>query len=211
MTEVLFFLAAAGAIASALAIVLVQNPFYSVLALVVNLVALAVLFLLLDAQFLAAAQVVVYAGAVMVLYVFVTAYVGGSDRPLIPEGGLIASVAPLFAGVLFVELAIATIGAGLSALGGDGPAVAAGFGTPAQVGELLLSKFLLPFEAASYLLLITAVGGLVLAQRRRGLEDVEQERERAVGEAAAEAQAAALEGAGRMVEPLKPSRTGTRT
>ena len=66
---------------------LLRNPFYSVLALVVHLIALAVLFLLLRAEFLAAAQVIVYAGAVMVLYVFVVAYIGGADEPLRPEGG----------------------------------------------------------------------------------------------------------------------------
>ena len=59
-----------------------RNPFYSVLALVVHLLSLAALFLLLRAEFVAAAQVVVYAGAVMVLYVFVVAYVGGADEPL---------------------------------------------------------------------------------------------------------------------------------
>jgi NADH-quinone oxidoreductase subunit J len=71
MDELLFFLAAIGAIAGAIGVVVLRNPFYSVLALVSHLLALAVLFLLLQAEFVAAAQVVVYAGAVMVLYVFV--------------------------------------------------------------------------------------------------------------------------------------------
>ena len=77
--QVLFFIAGIGALAGALGVVLVRNPFYSVLALVFHLLSLAALFLLLEAQFVAAAQVVVYAGAVMVLYVFVVAYVGGSE------------------------------------------------------------------------------------------------------------------------------------
>jgi NADH-quinone oxidoreductase subunit J len=173
VTEVLFFFAAGLAIATAVGVVALQNPFYSVLSLVLHLVALAVLFLLLSAQFLAAAQVVVYAGAVMVLYVFVTAYVGGSDRPLHAEGGLIATLGPLFAAALFVELAIAIVGSGLSALGGEGAGVGASFGGPAQVGELLLGKFLVPFEVASYLLLVTAVGALILTERRRGLEPID--------------------------------------
>jgi hypothetical protein len=63
------------------------NPFYAVLALVCHLLGLAALFLLLRAEFVAAAQVIVYAGAVMVLYVFVVAYVGGEDRPLSPHHG----------------------------------------------------------------------------------------------------------------------------
>src|SRR5471032_679059 len=77
MSSVLFFIAAASVISGAVGVVMLRNPFYSVLALVGHLVSLAVLFLLLRAEFVAAVQVVVYAGAVMVLYVFVVAYVGG--------------------------------------------------------------------------------------------------------------------------------------
>ena len=168
MTEVLFFFAAALAIATALGIVMLENPFFSVLALVVNLIALALLFLLLDAQFVAFAQVVVYAGAVMVLYVFVSAYVGQPDEAIGP-GGALSKLGPLFGLALFVELTIAVVGSGLQMLDSTGPDVPADYGTPAQIGELLLSKFLVPFELASFLLLVTAVGALVLAQKRRGL------------------------------------------
>src|SRR3954454_20088661 len=84
MAEVFFFLAAIGAIAGAVGVVSVHNPFYAVLALVSHLLSLAALFLLLRAEFVAAAQVVVYAGAVMVLYVFVVAYVGGGPDPARP-------------------------------------------------------------------------------------------------------------------------------
>ena len=96
--QVLFFVAGIGALAGALGVVLLQNPFYSVLSLVGHLLGLAVLFLLLNAEFLAAAQVVVYAGAVMVLYLFVVAYIGGADAPLRPESGGVALFGPLFAG-----------------------------------------------------------------------------------------------------------------
>jgi NADH-quinone oxidoreductase subunit J len=112
----------------------------------------------------------VYAGAVMVLYVFVVAYVGGADEPLRPEGGALASFAPLFAAALGAELCIAFLGSGLEAIDTRGAEVGAGFGTPGQIGALLLQKFLVPFEAASYLLLVAAVGAVVLARRRRGLE-----------------------------------------
>ena len=169
--QVLFFLAGLGAIGGALGVVILRNPFYSVLALVAHLIALAVLFLLLHAEFLAAAQVVVYAGAVMVLYVFVVAYVGGSDEPLRPEGGAIGSLGPLFAFALLIELTIAVVGSGLEALDGRGAEIGAGFGSPGEIGALLLQKFLVPFEAASYLLLVAAVGAVLLAQRRRGLDE----------------------------------------
>ena len=171
--QVLFFLAGIGALAGALGVVVLRNPFYSVLALVCHLIALAVLFLLLHAEFLAAAQVVVYAGAVMVLYLFVVAYIGGADEPLRPEGGVINSFGPIFAAAVGVELCIAFIASGLEALDSRGADLGAGFGSPGEIGKLLLTRFLIPFEAASYLLLVAAVGAVVLARRRRGLEEIE--------------------------------------
>ncbi len=172
---VIFFIAAIGALAGALGVVILRNPFYSVLALVCHLVALAVLFLLLNAEFLAAGQVVVYAGAVMVLYLFVVAYIGGSDEPLRPEGGLINAFGPLFAVALGIELCIAFVASGLQALDTAGPDVKVAFGSPGEIGELLLTRWLVAFEAASFLLLVAAVGAVVLARRRRGLEGDEDE------------------------------------
>ena len=170
--QVLFFIAGIGALAGALGAVVLRNPFYSVLSLVTHLLSLAVLFLLLHAEFIAAAQVVVYAGAVMVLYIFVVAYIGGSDEPLRPEGGVLNSFGPLFAAAIGIELTIAFVASGLEALDTRGADLGAGFGSPGQIGQLLLTRFLVPFEAASYLLLIAAVGAVVLARRRRGLEEV---------------------------------------
>jgi NADH:ubiquinone oxidoreductase subunit 6 (subunit J) len=169
--QVLFFVAAAGALAGAIGVVMLRNPFYSVLALVVHLLSLAVLFLLLRAEFLAASQVVVYAGAVMVLYLFVVAYIGGVEEPLGPELRQLRVLGPIFAAALVVEISIAVIGSGLKMLDSRGPDVGAGFGSPSQIGQLLLSRFLVPFEVASFLLLIAAVGAVVLAGRRRGLPD----------------------------------------
>ena len=170
MAEVLFFIAGIGAIAGAIGVVRVSNPFYSVLALVFHLLSLAALFLLLRAQFVAAAQVVVYAGAVMVLYVFVVAYVGGEQMPMRPAGGPVLNIgAIVFATALFVELVIAFLGSSLKLIDSDGAPYDPAFGTPGQIGELLLTKFLLPFEVASFLLLIAAVGAVVLARRRGGI------------------------------------------
>jgi NADH:ubiquinone oxidoreductase subunit 6 (subunit J) len=172
MAEVFFFLAAIGALAGAIGTVTLRNPFYTVLALVVHLLSLAALFLLLRAEFLAAAQVIVYVGAVMVLYLFVVAYVGGADDPIRPAGSPgLRRVSALFALVLFAELSIAILGTGLSVLGEEGTGWFEGYGTPAAIGELLLTDFLLAFEVASILLLVAAVGAVVLARRRSGLED----------------------------------------
>jgi NADH:ubiquinone oxidoreductase subunit 6 (subunit J) len=182
MAQVFFFLAAIGAIAGAVGTVSVRNAFYAVLALVCHLLSLAALFLLLRAEFVAAAQVVVYAGAVMVLYVFVVAYVGGADTPVGRQAGGGAGLrwaSGLFAGALFVELVLAVVGSGLKALDGRGAGFApatgkaadTGFGTAAEMGRLFLTKFLVAFEVASLLLLIAAVGAVILARRRSGLDD----------------------------------------
>ena len=168
MAEIFFFIAGIGAIAGAVGVVTVRNSFYAVLALVGHLLSLAALFLLLRAQFVAAAQVIVYAGAVMVLYVFVVSYV--AEGPFQSTPGAITggarALAYLFAVVLAAELMIAMLGNGLEAVGHDGAPYDPGFGTPAAIGKLLLTKFLFPFEAASFLLLIAAVGAVVLARRR---------------------------------------------
>ncbi|TMK97867.1 MAG: NADH-quinone oxidoreductase subunit J [Actinobacteria bacterium] len=175
MSSVLFFIAATGVIAGAIGVVTLRSPFYSVLALVGHLISLAVLFLLLRAEFVAAIQVVVYAGAVMVLYVFVVAYVGDSGEPMGarlhgpgPLGSGLRKGGAVLAGCLLTELLIALLGTGLKAVSGYGAGYAPGprtFGTAAYIGELLLTRFLLAFEVASMLLLIAAVGGVVLAAR----------------------------------------------
>jgi NADH-quinone oxidoreductase subunit J len=167
MEAVLFFFAAIGALGGAIGVVAMRNPLYSVLALIVHLFSLAALFLLLTAAFIAAAQVVVYAGAVMVLYVFVVAYVGGGGESAwepIPGQRLLA---PLLGIALFVELSIAVLSSALLALETHGPDVGPGFGNPAAIGHLLLERFLVPFEASSMLLMLAAVGAIVLANRRR--------------------------------------------
>ncbi len=175
LSSVIFFVAAVGAIAGAIGVIVVRNPFYSVLALVGHLISLAGLFLLLRAEFVAAAQVVVYAGAVMVLYVFVVSYVGEPGVPLgsgVARGGSALRVgAGVFCGAVLVELCIAVLGSGLKAIDSYGAPYVVGFGSPAQIGELLLTRFLLAFEVASFLLLIAAVGAVVLARRRGGIHE----------------------------------------
>jgi NADH:ubiquinone oxidoreductase subunit 6 (subunit J) len=190
MSSVLFFIAAIGVISGAVGVVVLRNPFYSVLALVAHLLSLAVLFLLLRAEFVAAIQVVIYAGAVMVLYVFVVAYVGDqTDRSGIGQlgerigargavGSRLRTGGAIAAGALLVELLIALLGTGLEAIDGKGAPYAPGpqaFGTPAYIGKLLLTRFLLAFEVASFLLLVAAVGGVVLARRRGGLDEHEED------------------------------------
>jgi NADH:ubiquinone oxidoreductase subunit 6 (subunit J) len=178
LSTVLFFIAAVGAIAGAVGVITLENPFYSVLALVGHLISLAALFLLLRAEFVAAAQVVVYAGAVMVLYTFVVSYVGGeaaqprTGDPLgRPPGATMTVAAWACGGALLIELFIAVLGSGLKGISSHGAAYSPTFGSPQAIGDLLLTRFLAPFEIASYLLLVAAVGAVVLARRRGGIQD----------------------------------------
>jgi len=101
----------------------------------------------------------------------VVAYIGGADEPLRPESGGIAVFGPVFALAVAIELCIAFISSGLQSLDTNGAELGPGFGSPGRIGELLLTDFLIAFEAASFLLLLAAVGAVVLARRRRGLED----------------------------------------
>lgn len=183
MSALFFFLAAFGAIGGAIGVVMLRDPFFCVLSLVAHLLSLALLFLLLRAEFVAAAQVVVYAGAVMVLYVFVVAYVGEPHESLTMRlrtagGANMRLLGAVLGGALLVELLVALLGSGLKAIEGYGAAYTPGphaYGTPAYIGNLLLTRFLLAFEIASFLLLIAAVGGVVLARRRGGLEEEQPE------------------------------------
>jgi NADH-quinone oxidoreductase subunit J len=154
--------AALALLSSGLAVVLLANPFYSALALIGNLASLAVLYLLLDAEFVAAAQVLVYAGAIVVMFLFVIAYLGGrADAPWAGGPTLQAVAAVVAAGAIALEIAIAI---GLTA--GDSLSSTAeiddSFGSPAEIGTLFLSDHLLAFEVTSIVLLVAAVGGVVL-------------------------------------------------
>ena len=154
--------AALALLSSGLAVVLFSNPFYSALALIGNLASLAVLYLLLTAEFVAAAQVLVYAGAVVVMFLFVIAYLGGrADAPWAGGPTLQAVAAVVAAGAIAVEIVVVV---GLKAddqLAGEAE-VTESFGSPAEIGNLFLSDHLLAFEVTSIVLLVAAVGGVIL-------------------------------------------------
>src|SRR5947199_1607002 len=105
----------------------------------------------------------------MVLYVFVVAYVGGGEQ--LPSGAVRKVLGPLFALAVAAELCIAMLGSALRGIKTKGAPIIPGFGQPRHIGTQLLTKYLFPFEAASILLLVAAVGAVVLARRRRGLEE----------------------------------------
>ncbi|MDQ3670027.1 MAG: NADH-quinone oxidoreductase subunit J [Actinomycetota bacterium] len=149
-------------VSSGIAVILFGNPFYSALALIVNLASLAVLYLLLDAEFVAAAQVLVYAGAVVVMFLFVIAYLGGrADAPWAGGPTLQAIAAVVAAGAIAVEIAVVILLRAGDRLD-DTAEIGRGFGSPAEIGRLFLSDHLLAFEVTSIVLLIAAIGGVIL-------------------------------------------------
>jgi NADH-quinone oxidoreductase subunit J len=157
-----WLIAAAALLSSGIAVILFTNPFFSALALIVNLASLAVLYLVLAAEFVAAAQVLVYAGAVVVMFLFVIAYLGGrADAPWAGGPTLQAVAAVIAAGAIAVEIVVVIALKAGERL--DEPAeVGAGFGSPAEIGRLFLGPHLLAFEVTSIVLLVAAVGGVIL-------------------------------------------------
>ena len=170
---IVFIAATALAIASALGVVLSGNPFRSALWLILNLVSLATFYLLLNADFLAAAQVIVYAGAVMIMFLFVIAYLGGAaDEPSRDTPAWQLAAALIAGGALVAEVVLAITSHEFA----GAPDVAGSFGSAEAVSVPLFGRYLLGFEVASVVLLVAAVGGVVLGARRpasRGPDEAE--------------------------------------
>jgi NADH-quinone oxidoreductase subunit J len=161
-----WIVAALGCLGSGVAVISFSNPFFSALALIANLASLAVLYLLLSAEFVAAAQVLVYAGAVMVMFLFVIAYVGRrADAPFGGGPSWQALAAIVAAGVILANVVIA-LGLTTSGRLDDEPDVASEFGGPFEIGSVFLTNHLLAFEVTSIVLLVAAVGGVILGSER---------------------------------------------
>jgi NADH-quinone oxidoreductase subunit J len=155
-----FGLVALVALGTAVGLVVRPNPLHGALFLVANLFSVAVLYLLLQAEFLALAQVIVYAGAIMVLFVFAIMLLipGRAEEgpdPLARARGWAVPAAGLLG--LLVIVVVGRAG------GATGPAAA---GDAGAIGRLLFTAYLLPFEVTSVLLLAALVGALALAKRR---------------------------------------------
>jgi NADH-quinone oxidoreductase subunit J len=167
---IVWLAAAFSCLASGIAVITFSNPFFSALALIGNLGSLAVLFLLLSAEFVAAAQVLVYAGAVVVMFLFVIAYLGGRADVAWAGGPTWQAVAAATAaGALLVEIVVVIAlkaGDRLS----DEATIREGFGGPQEIGRLFLADHLLAFEITSIVLLVAAVGGVILGAHSRRAE-----------------------------------------
>jgi NADH:ubiquinone oxidoreductase subunit 6 (subunit J) len=160
--------AAFACLASALAVISFKNPFFSALSLIGNLASLAVLYLLLGGEFVAAGQVLVYGGAVMVMFLFVIAYLGDRTEDSPWSGGPSWQIvgAVLAGGAILAEV-IVVVGLTAGNFLSQPAHIGRSFGSPAAIGRLFLTDHLLAFEVTSIVLLVAAVGGVVLGSHAR--------------------------------------------
>jgi NADH-quinone oxidoreductase subunit J len=163
MEQTLFYVFAAIALASSLAMVAQRNPVIAAMNLVLTMFSLAALFVLLQAHFLAVIQLLVYAGAVMVLFLFVIMFLNLTDEQLLPGKKSILHVTGIGLAI-YALLQLRELVARTPSV--PPKAVDATFGTTAAIGRLLFSDYLLPFEITSVLILAAIVGAVVLAKRR---------------------------------------------
>ncbi len=162
ITWIVWVVASLALLSSGIAVILFSNPFYSALALIGNFGALAVLYLLLSAEFVAAAQVLVYAGAVMVMFLFVIGYLGG--RADIPWAGghPVLRLAAIGVGLAILVESVVAVALEMNGSLSSEAEITGAFGSPAEIGRLFLSDYLLAFEVTSIILLVGAVGGVIL-------------------------------------------------
>jgi NADH-quinone oxidoreductase subunit J len=161
--EVVVMLLGATAVLASLGVILCASPVYCALYLIGNMICLALLFLLYNAEFIAAVQIIVYAGAVMILFLFIIALLGGKKE--IVEPSVQRSTAFTFVFLLFGELLLAAgVGTTKPVQGNLTPDVIEAIGSAKAVGVELFSRHLIPFELASTLLLIATIGIICLAK-----------------------------------------------
>ena len=165
--QILFILFGAVSLIGAVAVISFRHPIYSALSLVVTFFAQAGLFLLLGAHFVAAVQVIVYAGAIMVLFLFVIMLLNlGTLSVKGAIGGKLKGFAIILGILLAIEgIYIATNVLNNTAIAAAQPATVSPNTTTYDIGELLFSKYLLPFEVTSLILLAALIGVIVLVKR----------------------------------------------
>jgi NADH-quinone oxidoreductase subunit J len=165
---ILFALFALIAVTSALGVVFHKNPVHCALLLVAVLLSLSGLFIMLHAPFIAALQVIVYAGAIMVLFLFVLMLLNYREDADVLTPGAAKGFGFLFALIVLVELLWVALSNGGGEHGAPAAAVALApdFGSPESIGRILYTTWLYPFEITSILLLVAVVGAVILAKRK---------------------------------------------
>ena len=163
---IVFVVLAPLAVVTALGMVLTRNAVYSALLLVVNFFCLAGFYVLLEAQFVAAVQVIVYAGAIMVLFLFVLMLLGIGNEVVVKEQMRGQRPAAVLLTLGLLVAVVAAISAGVFDAGPTSLAAANEGGNVQAVGRLLFTRYTFAFETAGVLLVVAAVGALVLGKRQ---------------------------------------------
>jgi NADH-quinone oxidoreductase subunit J len=164
LEELLFWIFSFGAIAGGVGVVSVRDPIKGALCLIGSFFSIACLFLLQKAELIAVLEVLVYAGAIMVLFVFVIMLVENHDEPILPRSLMRRVLAPLK--LLAVMVVTANLIVVIKQTAFDsGPILPEGFGTARELGLRFGGDFLFQFELASLLLLIAIVGAVVISKR----------------------------------------------
>ncbi len=162
--SVLFFvLVAAVSLAAAVGVVVSRQPVHSALFLLTNFAMLAVLYVTLAAQFLAAVQVIVYAGGIVVLILFVIMLIGGDTNDFVAPQRSWTRVTALGLGILLLAGLLYSFAQRLQPLPPNAEEMVQG-GVPQAVGTALFTKFILPFEVVAFLLLVALIGALILGR-----------------------------------------------
>ena len=168
LDNVVFWVFAPVAVGSGIAMLLMRNAVHAALLLIVNFFCLAVMFLLLDAPFLFAVQIIVYAGAIMVLFLFVIMLLGVDRGEDLTERLIAQRPVAIALGIaVVIEITVAVrAGVGFATKAPAGfDAVNAGGNTQA-LARVLFTRYFFPFEVTSVLLIVAAIAAMVLAQRR---------------------------------------------
>jgi NADH-quinone oxidoreductase subunit J len=164
LSTIFFILVGAVSVAAAVGVVSSKQPIHSAIFLLVNFITLAVLYITLDAQFLAAAQVIIYAGGIVILILFVIMLIGSES---IEGGPTPERMWGPYVGILLGMIMLATMVYSLAesfSAGGPEPVAVQG-GIPEALGMELFTRYILPFELAAVLLLVALLGALLVARR----------------------------------------------
>lgn len=166
MSTLSFMILAPLIVVSALSVILWKNPISSALSLVVTLVSLAIVYFMLEAPFIGILQVLIYAGAIMVLFIFVIMLINLKDEELESVRWSPQTILKLLSlGLVFTGIAFAVRHAMRARPLREAPMLSDNFGSIEHIGRLLFTRYLLPFELISFVILAAVIGAVLLARR----------------------------------------------
>jgi NADH-quinone oxidoreductase subunit J len=167
MTDSLFFFLASLTLLCALMVVISKNPVYSVIFLILTFFSISAHYILLNAQFLAAVNIIVYAGAIMVLFLFVLMFIGTSKNVELQKAGMLSKFAGAIAGgLLFLVVIAALKEVQLTPVNPD--TFDSQIGMVENLGKVLFTKYMLPFQLVAVLFLVAMVGAVMIGKRETG-------------------------------------------